>query len=314
MNHSIGGFLLYICIDFKVSHILPILNFQIMRLTFTSALFLIVFVMLKAQNAAPEAVNSVGTNGTLTVFTNTAPVGGNRANASAYWIEDSNHKLVNTMMYYTTNTTSTAMDLLSWWKQIVKFQNKDISTNVDLISGPTQTKPLSRTCYWGKTVSLADVPDGDYTVFMEFADGIAVGYAAGPTGHEVVSYTFTKGPNPSVGVRASQEYTVYTLTGDDYFPNASKCFSGTLVGWEPSTTSVDKLNRDAMYAVYPNPTRSTVFFDGLDIKYVEIFSQEGKSLIKSNQQKINLNALLRGTYLAHIYTPYGVVVKKIIRE
>jgi len=287
-----------------------------MKLTFTSLVFIVSFFSLWAQNKASEVKSAVGTHGTLTVTTNTATVGGNRANASAYWIEDSSGKLVNTMMYYTTNTTSTAVDLLKWWKHIgiSKFNNKDVSGNADLIAGATQTKPLSRTCYWGKTVSLADFPDGVYTVFLEFADGVAVGYAAGPTGHEVVSYTFTKGPEPSLGVRKSKEFTIYTLTGDDFYPDSTKCFSNTVISWVPGTTSVSSAKRDALYAAYPNPTKSYVYFDGLDIKSIEITNLRGKSLINSYQQKIDMSNLPNGTYLAHIYTPAGVVVKKIIKE
>ena len=66
--------------------------------------------------------------------------------------------------------------------------------------------------------------------------------------------------------------------------------------------------------MYPNPTKSTIYVDGSDVQQVEIFSVSGKSILKSNQQNLNLSGLAKGTYLAEITTAKGKLLKKIVKE
>lgn len=174
---------------------------QVLRQFHILIFVFLVTIALKAQSS----VSAVGTNGTLTVTTETASVSGEKGNVLAVWVENSQEKLINTLMYYTGNVNSTAAELSSWWMRIGSFVNRGNSTTVDVISGATQYKYPSRSCYWGKNTSLSSIPDGKYTVYLELADGRTTGTNAAATGHELVSYTFTKGPFASSGELVNHE-------------------------------------------------------------------------------------------------------------
>jgi hypothetical protein len=242
---------------------------------------------------------SAQTNGQLTVTTTTSSAGGQYANKNCFaiWVQNSAGVLINTMMYYTNNGDNSGADLSVWYGLIGSWANRNVKKNVDGISGATQASHGTRTCYWGKTVNLSTVPDGVYTVKLELTD--AAGAAAGATGHKLVTYTFTKGRANSTG----------TISGA-----AQTCFSNTSVTWTPNFTAIDEVKLGNLYSVYPNPTKQDIFVNGSDIEGIEIFTLAGKSILKTNQQKVNLSTLERGSYLAQVTTAKGTFIKKIIKE
>lgn len=250
-----------------------------------------------AQNNVTSS--PIGTAGVLTVTTTTETptVISTDANVSVYWIKNSAGRLVNTMMYFGLNTNNDDADLIDWWSQIgSNWGNRDLLTTVDVITGATESGYGERTCSWGKNASVSSIPDGVYTVRMELADGIP---DIGKSGYATVDYVFTKGPNHSVG----------TLSG-----SASKSFLNTTIDWVPVSTGLTKLDMSSLYSIYPNPAKSKVYVNGLDIQKIEILTLCGKSVLKTNQQTINLGSLSKGIYLVSISTPKGTVVKKLIKE
>lgn len=158
------------------------------------------------------------TPGVLTVSTTTSNPGLSTygtLNVLAIWIEDSNGALVNTMLYNTTNGSSSALDLSTWYAKIGTWANRSAKLTVDGITGATNTSYGVKTATWGSKASVAAVADGVYSIKMEIASDAAPLNSAG---HKLVTYTFTKGATSSNG----------TLVG-----SAQSCFTGTSVKWTP---------------------------------------------------------------------------------
>ena len=247
------------------------------------------------------------TDGTLTVTTTTSSPGSNTGydpeNVLAIWVQNSAGTLVNTMLYNTRNSNSSAADITTWYGLIGSHWSTTASTlatytktNADAVTGATNVFYGSKACYWGKKVNISSVTDGVYTVKMEL---LCNNVAVGSTGHKIVAYTFTKGPAASTG----------TLSG-----SAQTCFTNTVVSWVPKSTGIDEVKLASLYTVYPNPTRSTIYVNGGEVNGIEIFSVSGRRLLKTNQQQLNLVQLPKGIYMAQIYTNKGVFIKKIIKE
>jgi len=248
--------------------------------------FILATIAVSAQNEVPAATTP--TAGTLTVTTITTSCGGSYSpeHSLAIYVRNSSNALVNTLLYYTRNSNSSASDLTTWWSLITSFTTSKMLLNSDAITGATATSNGLVTCYWGKTASIATVADGNYTVNFEACD------APGKRGY--TTGTFTKGPT-------AQTVTVPNVTG----------FTSTSIKWVPVNTAVQNLEMDKLYSVYPNPAISSIFVSGSDIKEVEICSLAGKSISRTNQQKVDISALAKGNYLAVIYAKTGTVVKKI---
>lgn len=258
----------------------------------------IFFVMiLNPQGTLSAATN--GTGGTLTVNTTTSRAGGplSLKNNVVIYIEDADGKLVNTMLYNTKNLSSSATDLVHWYSLIGTWVNRTISSNIDVITGATNKSYGLKTCYWGKKADISSAPDGVYTVRMELVD---VETDEGEISYQKAAYAFVKGPTPATG----------TLVD-----TASISFLNTSISWVPLATSgIDKVELSKLYTIYPNPAKTNIFVDGLDIQQVEILTMEGKSVLKSNQQKINLTGLPNGKYMVRISTPQGELVKMMVKN
>ncbi|HEY5590732.1 MAG TPA: DUF2271 domain-containing protein [Paludibacter sp.] len=248
------------------------------------SILLFAFVALtNAQNSVSEATNA-STPGILTVNVTTKQgnLGGySPSNIMAIWIVDSNGTFVKTLLAQAATRKS---DLYKW-KTATSTYNV-----VDATTGATQSSYGARTCVWNATnVSKIVVADGNYTVWMEVTDDAVHG--------PLTSYTFTKGT------------TTINLT-----PTALTNFANISISWVPTATGIDAVKLTNLYSVYPNPTKSSIYVNGSDVQQVEIFTLAGKSILKTNQQNINLSLLARGSYLAQITTAKGNFVKKIIKE
>jgi hypothetical protein len=246
------------------------------------------------------SISALNTAGVLTVTTTTSNPGSTsyqNKNVVAIWIENSNGALVNTMLYNTSNGNSSCQDMSAFWSKIGSSFSK-IGNNItlDASTGATNIFYGNKTAIWGLKSTVATVADGVYTVKLEIASDVA---PLNTAGHKLVSYTFTKGSASSTG----------TLVGA-----AQSCFTGTTVQWVPTVTALSNPALEALYKVYPNPTKSNIYVDGSDVQQVEVFNLEGKLLLKSNQQNLNLAGLVKGTYLAEITTAKGKLVKKIVKE
>jgi len=260
-----------------------------MKQLILSAFLIFSFIGANAQTA-----------GTLTVKVTTSSAGGGYANQNveAIWIQDNTGKLVNTMLYYTKNSNSSATDLTVWYGLIGSWANRSVAVTTDGITGATAGSYGLRTCYWGKTASVSGVADGTYTVKMELADEGSPSVAVGSTGHKMVAYTFVKGSASSTGV----------ISG-----SPASCFSGISISWVPVNTAVQNVELEKLYSVYPNPAISNIYVSGNDVNEVEICSISGRSLIVSREQNVNVSSLPKGAYLAVIKAKNGTVVKKILK-
>jgi len=245
---------------------------------------ILLFVQIASTNAQQAVLESANTTtaGTLTVTATTSLAWGGYApsNIVAIWLEDNTGKFVKTLLAYAQERK----------QYLTNFIASTANNRVDAISGATQISFGVNTCTWnGTNVSKVLVPDGTYTVKMELTDDDLTG--------NLGTFTFIKGT------------TSQTLT-----PANVPSFSNISIKWIPATTGIDEVKLEKFYTVYPNPTKSTIFINGSDIQQIEIFTLDGKSILKTNQQYVNLNSISEGSYLALITTSNGSFIKKIIKE
>lgn len=237
------------------------------------------------------------TAGTLTVTYSTQKIASQTLSVYAVYVTNSSSALVNTLAYKTFNGNSSASgELASWWTLIGKALTgaKFIGT-VDGISGATtSTWAIGQQVYWGRTASVATVPDGTYTV--NFIIGEATSGGGSIVGNIIYKGTFVKGT-------AVSNATVTAASG----------FSNISLAWAPVNTAINEVEMEKLYSVYPNPAVSSIFVSGSDVKEVEICSLGGQSLMVSNQQHVNISSLPKGNYLAVIRAKTGTIVKKIIK-
>lgn len=246
-----------------------------MQKIFYTTLFLLVFFITVAQNPAPEAT----TSGTLTVTATTSAANGGYqpSNIVAIWVQNSSGTFVKTLMAYAATRVN---ELTSWVSNSAK--NK-----VDAITGATLNSHGIRIATWnGTNASKVAVADGTYTIKMELADGGS---------SKVATYTIVKG----------------TSTTNATPVTTSSCFSNVTIQWVPSNTAVNNIELSNQYSVYPNPTRSTVYVNGFDIDEIELVSINGKSMLVTDNQRIDLSTLPKGIYFAKITTKAGICLKKI---
>ena len=226
---------------------------------------------------------SAQTSGTLTISTTTSQTSGAQYapnNIVAIWIVNSSGTFVKSTLVY---AATRQQYLLTWVAN--SAQNK-----VDAITGATQSSHATRTSSWnGKNVSEVVVPDGTYSVKMELTDKNAQG--------NVGTFAFTKGP-------ATQ-----TLT-----PASVPSFANISIKWTPLATGLENIPFSSLFNVYPNPTNSAIFVNGVDIQKIEIFTVAGENVLTSNTQNIDLSPLPKGFYLAIIRANGGTAVKKIEKQ
>ena len=231
-----------------------------------SLFFLLQFFVGLSLNAEQNAPLLSGTNGTLSLSTTTASPSVVKANQNvlAFWIEDSAGKLINTMRYNTSNSMSDYTDLQEWAAHVGKWVNStanpnpnpNLMINADATTGATLTggymspgiPGTPRTAYWGKTVSLASVPDDVYTVKLEMANGLG---GTGLCGYAIDTYTFTKGPAAcSAVLQSSIIHKNIDLTNSTYtIASPSNCFNNTTITWVPVPTALDKVAYDNLFSV-----------------------------------------------------------------
>jgi hypothetical protein len=228
-------------------------------------------------------MNAQNTQGQLTVTatTTTTNVGYAPRNIVAFWIQDSSGKFVKSMLVL---ADKRKVDLTNW------VTATPAGNTIDATTGATQTSHGNRTGKWnGTNASKVLVADGTYTVKMEMTES--------NSGSRIGTFTFEKGPN------------AVTLT-----PSNIPSFTNITISWIPTLSGIEDVKLSKLYEVYPNPTKSSIYVNGIDISEVEILSLNGKSLLKTNEQKVNLSSLVSGTYLVQIQSKLGTVLKKIIKE
>jgi hypothetical protein len=252
-----------------------------MKIYFIPFLSLICSISIIAQNPVIEGV-IYSTSGTLSVTVTTSTANGNYApdNIMAIWIQDSSNKFVKTMLVY---AAARKAHLINW------VTSTPVGNSTDAITGATQSSHGTRTATWnGTNVSRVLVPDGNYTVKIEMTED--------NTGQKVGTYNFVKGPN------------AVTLT-----PADQTCLSNISIKWTPVNTGIEGLELSKLYNIYPNPAVSTIFVSGSDVKALELYTLSGQFLLRSNEQKLNVNVFPKGIYMVKIETDKGIFTKRIIK-
>jgi len=242
------------------------------------------FIGLAVSAYAQNYSSSASTPGTLNVTVTTSATTGGAyipRNVEAIWIQNSSGQFVKTLLVY----AAARISYLTNW-------NTSSGGNVvNALTGATQSSHGVRTCTWnGTNVSNTVVADGTYTLKMELTDKNGTG--------NLGTFTFVKGP------------TAQTQT-----PAAVPSFSALTIKWTPSIASaLEEVNMSNLYQVYPNPTSSSIFVNGLGIQEIEIYNASGESVLKTNLHNVNLNTLPKGVYMIKINSETGTVMKKLVKN
>ena len=155
------------------------------------ALVTLFIVLLFANFTVPESKNTKATTGGLLTFTvRTVTDNGTYSpkHVLAIWVEDAN------------GFVKTRKAMANQRKQYLYTWKAASNYNVvDAITGPTLTTHQTHTVTWNCTDLLGNiVPDGDYTVWVEFTGK----HAQGP----LYNITFAKGPNAQSFSPADETY------------------------------------------------------------------------------------------------------------
>ncbi|WP_308706261.1 RICIN domain-containing protein [Marinoscillum sp. MHG1-6] len=88
-----------------------------------------------------------------------------------------------------------------------------------------------------------------------------------------------------------------------------------VVRWSSSVLDAEQV--DLHGKLYPNPTKSIIYFDLNEVKRVEIYSLTGHQLLSRdmmNQQHVDISGLESGVYLIRITTGNGIMSGKIVKD
>lgn len=207
-------------------------------------------------------------------------------NIVAFWIESSSGSFVKTLLAY----ASERKHYLANWQTKTNFAGSIYNTT-DAITGATQTSHGARTASWnGKNRSQVLVADGNYTLKMESTDNDGVV-------QNLAAISFVKGTS-------SQTLTPPTTSG----------FSSISITWTPSTTSVEEIEDNSLFRLYPTHAKSELFVQGVAIKSIDISDIHGRVLIHSTEPTISVGHLPTAGYFATIYSDQGVFVKRFVKE
>jgi hypothetical protein len=194
---------------------------------------------------------------------------------------------VRTLMMYGQNS--------KYYSDLTHWNSESGTDKTNATTGATKSSNFTYVATWdGKDkTKTTTLDDGTYTVSIEMSSesyGLNSKY---------VTTTFTKGA-------AAQTVT----------PTAVTSVSNISIKWVPTGTGtgLNDVHLESQYQVYPNPTRSTVFVNGPDVRSVTIYNLAGKELLKAVVPNLNLSKLPAGTYLAEIETGRGTVTKKIVKK
>jgi len=245
-----------------------------MKKLFFIVISLFSMLFLKAQENSPE----LATDGTLTVK---ATVTYSSPYYYTVWLKNSSGTFLRTLTMYG-NKVDYYPDLKNW------YANSN-ANKVNATTGATRTASGTYTSTWNAKdqSNTTIVDDGTYSVCIEMSS------EAYGTNSKYFTTTFTKGT-------AAQN-----LTGTNVAP-----ISGITITWTPSNTAVDEVKAN-LYHVYPNPTKSTVYINGFDVRSVEVLSLTGKKMYESREQRIDLSGLTKGVYFLRLNTDTGTIIKKV---
>lgn len=82
-----------------------------------------------------------------------------------------------------------------------------------------------------------------------------------------------------------------------------------------NSVGIDEIWDTELVEVYPNPAKEEINIQStVDIQSVRILDLQGKELLRTKTDKVNISSLSSGVYLLEITTPNGIGTKKFIKE
>lgn len=243
----------------------------------------LVFLTSFVEKSEEKSIDNVKTSGSLAFSVTTSTTGQYFApkHVVAIWIENSSGEFIKTLKV----RANYQINYLYQWK------NSSSSNTVDAITGATLTSHQTHSLTWDCTdVSGELVPDGDYTVRVEFSEKNGQG--------PYTSYTFTKG-NTEVSLSPSD------LTN---FKNVS-------IVYTPESTGITEKEKELPIRVFPNPAKEFIVISADEIiENISIFNQEGSLILIQNEKvlskecKINFDSNLpSGNYFYKIQTTNNLI-------
>lgn len=244
------------------------------------------FSLLAMFISLSTLAQTIGTLSVTATTSQTTSPSYQQKNIVAFWIEDSNGSFVKTLLAY----ASERRQYLVAWRTKTNIAGSVYNTT-DAITAATQTSHGARSASWnGKNRSQVLVADGTYTLKMEVTDNNG-------TVQNLAAINFVKGPSNQ------------TLT-----PATTNRFSGISISWTPATTSVTEINDNPLFSVFPTRVQSQLFVRGIAIKSVNISDVNGRLLLQTTEQSINVSHLPSAIYFATIYADQGVFVRRFMKE
>ena len=270
------------------------------------------------------------TEGEMTFTVRTVTVNGNFSpkHVLAIWVEDSNGFVV-----------SRKLRAVKRKEYLYTWNTKSGGNVVDAVTGETLLSHQTHTVTWDcKDVNGNLVPDGEYTVYVEYTEAHVQGPLRGFTftkGTEPVSLTPTEDENfkdlalsfePVVVVTAGYTYSAEDLKVT--FTNTST--GATTYGWvfgdgnsstEASPVGIRNSN-ETVLQIYPNPTSGIVMINlegQAGSSTIKIFSLGG-GLLYSEQiynpgiHLVNVSEYKSGTYLIQVDNDSQSTYQLIIKE
>ena len=74
-------------------------------------------------------------------------------------------------------------------------------------------------------------------------------------------------------------------------------------------------NEEEAVSIYPNPTRSQIVIEGVDVAQVEVYNALGQHVMTSRQQVIDLSELEAGMYIVRVEAVDGQVrFEKVLKQ
>ncbi len=228
------------------------------------------FVLVLALMLSPFFNNGLHsqTAGTLTFTVNPTSHSGSYGSEHvvAIWIENSSAAFVKTKYRFASGHTLSSH--LPVWKA------KSSSNVVDATTGVTLTSYVPITIVWnGTNVSAANVPDGNYNVWVECT------WDEGTSGTSTTSVQFAKGTS------------TVTLS-----PTSTTNFSGMSLSWVPAGIGIADIQINEKFSINPNPStkESTVSYSlttlsDITISVYDINGQLVKVLVDENQEAGDYN-------------------------
>ncbi|NOR87640.1 MAG: DUF2271 domain-containing protein [Bacteroidales bacterium] len=229
---------------------------------------------------------SAQTSGELFVSASTSETGGEFAprNIVAIWIENDQGDFVKTLLAYAQNRKTH----LNTWQASTGAAGVEYNVS-DAITGPTRSSHATRECIWdGTDYNGAQMPDGDYYIWMELTDKNNTGNYS--------SFLFTK-----------------SNIADIQAPADVPSFASISIVWSPSGVATYSLVNSLNITVDPNPSHGKFTIKGDSFENVELRTISGKLIYKGNSELIDISDKPDGIYLLTIKTGNNKLIKKIVK-